>query len=92
MSTLREVVRKSIINVQNGDTGEAMQEAQVIREALQAKGLDKGCHVGRSDLDSDPELVIEWYAGQFLDIVDSKAWFAMNGLINCLDKFCPEDV
>lgn len=89
-TSLRSLLRESVVRVSKGDTNTAKYEAEHIREALKAKGLDSGCHVGRSDLDSNPELVVEWYAGQFLDIVDTEAWFAMNGLINCLDKFCPE--
>ena len=28
-----------------------------------------------------------WYAGQLVDIVDTKSWFAMNSIINCCEKF-----
>lgn len=45
-------------------------------------------HVGRTDM--TPDEVVEWYAGQILDIVDEEKWFAVNSWINCRDKFAPE--
>jgi len=49
-----------------------------------------GIHVGNTGIEG--EAIIEWYAGQILDIVDSKAWYAMNSILNCADKFLgPEE-
>ena len=36
------------------------------------------------------DAVVEWYAGQILDICDNRQWFAMNSIINSLDRFVPE--
>ena len=33
---------------------------------------------------------VDWYAGQIVDVLESEAYFAVNSLINCLDKFVPE--
>ncbi len=40
----------------------------------------------------EPKEAVEWYAGQLLDIVDTKAFFAMNSLLGCLDRHVPEIV
>lgn len=32
----------------------------------------------------------QWYAGQIMDIIESNSLFAMNSIINCLDKFAPK--
>lgn len=45
-------------------------------------------HVGRKDL--SPEETVEWYAGQLLDLVDTRAWFGINSWMNCVDKFAPK--
>ena len=52
--------------------------------------VQPGVHVGNKNIEG--EQIIEWYAGQILDIIDNKAWFAMNSIINCANKFLgPED-
>ena len=65
------------------------EQASVIVKPLRKFGIAPGVHVGRKDL--NPEETVEWYAGQILDIVDNKSWFAVNSIINLLDKFVPED-
>lgn len=37
------------------------------------------------------DAVVEWYAGQLLQIVDAESWFAMNSLLNCVDRFVPAE-
>ena len=55
---------------------------------LRDAGIVPDMHVGRDDLEG--RGVVEWYAGQILDVLEKKRWFAVNSMINCLDKFAPE--
>lgn len=61
---------------------------EAVRSALASRGLLPGCHVGL-DRELTPDEQIEWYAGQLLDIVDTKAWSSMNTFLNLANKFCP---
>jgi len=93
---LRALTRSTVLTVERGGPDGIEETVAPLRSALAERGLAPGCHVGteppliegRSRL--TPDMTVEWYAGQLLDIVDKKAWFAMNSLINCVDKFCPE--
>lgn len=93
---LRTLTRSTILIVERGGPDGIEETVAPLRSALAERGLAPRCHVGaeppliegRSSL--TPDMTVEWYAGQLLDIVDKKAWFAMNSLINCVDKFCPE--
>jgi hypothetical protein len=61
-------------------------------EALKALGAVRNQHVSDDDTKASaltPEQTVEWYAGQALDVLESKSFFAVNSLINCLDKFVP---
>lgn len=85
---LRNIVRASIAALSTAGPGTAPIRVAPIRAALAKRGLGPGCHAGRTDLNTYE--TVEWYAGQALDLVDREAWFAINSLINCLDKFVPE--
>lgn len=79
---LRTCVRAVIAALDRVGPGDADAIVAPLREYVQP-----GIHVGRTDLAGDE--AVEWYAGQILAVVDGKAWFAVNSLINCVDKFCP---
>lgn len=64
-----------------------ISESSSVAKKFESAGYESGKYVGRNDL--NPEEIVVWYVGQFLSIVEDKAWFAMNSLINCLDKFVP---
>lgn len=83
-------VRELIVQVDKGGVDTAANVSADIRELLADRGLESGCHLGRMDLDGSIDQV-EWYAGQFLDIVDNGAWFAMNSFCNCMDRFAPAE-
>lgn len=93
---LRNLVRTLLLGpkqdynggVSGGHVTEALRAAETIREALAERGLGPNCHLGDAG-DEGSDRCVEWYAGQFLDIVDNKAWLAMNSLLNCCEKFCP---
>jgi hypothetical protein len=56
---------------------------------LKDAGAIRNIHVG-SDAFSEDQIT-EWYAGQILDVLENEAFFAVNSLINCVDKFAPID-
>lgn len=92
MGDLRRGLRAAVKLIESGGPSEATAAAESVesvRVLLAERGLGPNCHVGNGALVGD--AVVEWYAGQLLDIVDRKAWFAMNSLINGLDKFVPEE-
>lgn len=80
---LRKVVREVIEATEKGGPAEAKAGAERLRPLL-PPGRP---HVGKTSM--KPEEGVEWYAGEFVNIVDNELWFAMNSFINCLDKFCP---
>jgi hypothetical protein len=88
---LRSTVRTAVETTSKGGPATAIACAESVRSALAARGLGPNCHLDHKDHASmTSEETLEWYAGQFLDIVDSQSWFAMNSFINCVDKFAPE--
>jgi hypothetical protein len=82
--SLREEVRSCVILLDKG--GEEV--VSIVIQRLKNAGAINNIHVGNSDLDSDQ--TVEWYAGQILEVLEKEQWFAVNSIINCLDKFCPE--
>lgn len=85
---LRTLTRDTILVIDKG--GPAVVEASVVpvRLALAERGRASGCHVGLGR-ELTPDETVEWYAGQLLEIVDKKAWFAMNTLSNLRDYLGP---
>lgn len=61
--------------------------ARALATRMRAAGVIRNLHVGLQPLGARQTL--EWYAGQFLEIVETGAWFAMNSWLNCVDKFAP---
>ena len=92
MTNLRSQVRKTIEALDRiGDIDNSIPPMlDEIRAMLKAKNLGPNCRVGEKMEDGSEECV-EWYAGQLLAIIDTQQLFAMNSLINCLDRFCPSD-
>lgn len=84
LDDLKSIMWEIVDVVEKGHIAEAVVAAEKIRTALAERGLSAGCHEGSTP---KGEQVIEWYAGQFLDIVDHEAWFAMNSLLNAADRF-----
>lgn len=82
--SLRSVVRECINELDNGGMG----VIESVKNKLTAAGAVRNIHVGKKDFTSDE--TVEWYAGQILDILENESWFAVNSLINCVDKFAPE--
>jgi hypothetical protein len=80
---LRTKVREVIMRVEAGHIAEAKAGAEELRPLVPAGQP----HRGKKNMTE--QEIIEWYAGEFLDCVDNGAWFAINSLINCVDKFCP---
>jgi hypothetical protein len=82
--SLRTTVRECINDLDNN--GEGAIERTIAN--LKAAGAVKNAHVGKKGF--TPDETVEWYAGQILDILESGSLFAVNSLINCVDKFAPE--
>ncbi len=59
----------------------------VVISRLRAVGIVPNVHVGRKDLTTRETL--EWYGGAILDVLESESWWAVNTLINTVDKFAP---
>lgn len=84
MTPLALHVREIVERLQHVGPKSVAELVKPLREAV-----SPNVHVGRTDL--TPEETVEWYAGQLLDIVDQRMWFAMNSLLNCVDKFVPAE-
>lgn len=83
--SLKSVVRECI---QTLDEGGPNTIDSVVQRLLEA-GAVRDIHVGKESF--SPEETVEWYAGQIIDVLESGQLFAVNSLINCVDKFAPED-
>jgi len=81
---LHTAVRKAIKTLDSGGT-ETVKTALTL---LHKGGAVRNIHVGFTNF--TPVQTMEWYAGQIVDILESESWFAVNSLINLLEKFCPE--
>lgn len=91
MSDVRATIREAVSAIADVGPGADVDAAyERVSRAMADRGLAANCHVGRDDLDH--EETVEWYAGQFLDLVEQRSWFAMNSLINAVDQFAPEAV
>ena len=54
-----------------------------IATLIRDSGIEDNIHVGKpKEFFSDDERIVEWYLGQFLNIIVNESWFAMNSLIN----------
>jgi hypothetical protein len=84
--TTTETVRSVIAALDRSGPADVGTIVQPLRDL----GIQPGVHVGRTDMKPGSLEALEWYAGQILEVVDREAWFAMNSLINCCDKFAPE--
>lgn len=81
---LTKLIRTEIQSLDVGGTGVVPS----VIENLKAGGVVRNIHLGNTNLDALGAL--EWYGGQILDILEDQSWFAVNSLINCVDKFAPE--
>lgn len=78
--TVRECVKEL-------DEGGPQVASNVLTKLKQA-GAIRNINI-RSAPMTDHEI-LDWYAGQLVDILEDKANFAVNSIINCCDKFAPE--
>lgn len=88
---LRTIIREGTADLETGGPTNAKKLAASLRDALAERGLTAPCH--RSDqiaVNLTPEETLEWYAGEFVDIVEREAWFAVNSWLNAVDKYAPE--
>lgn len=71
-----------------GTTDEAGANAAV--QPLRDAGIVVGVHVGRSKefFAEDKARCLEFAAGQILDIVENKKWWAVNSAINAGLSYC----
>jgi hypothetical protein len=65
----------------------AAQGVPACVQRLLDAGIQRNVWVGAKGMTQ--RQIVEWYAGQVIDIILSKAWFAVNSLINALDTFVP---
>ena len=87
---LRAITREAIRQLEGSGQAAAAAIVEPVRAALAERGLGPRCKEG--DGPFTDEETVEWYAGQLLDIVDTGQWFAVNSIVNTVDKFCPAQV
>lgn len=85
---LREIVRSVIEAIDRAQPGVS---AEIAIEPLIRAGITAGCgrvHFadGKKHADGSYEA-LHWFAGEIVDVVQSRSWFAVNSLINCVDRF-----
>jgi hypothetical protein len=85
---LAALIRGVVRTTEQGGLSVARRMATRLRQA----GIVAGAHVGDPAFATgaaSSRMVAEWYAGQFLYIVEGEQWFAMNSLLNSCDRFVP---
>ena len=80
-------LREELIKVRKG----GIPNAVVMKNFLISCGFKKDAHLGKNPSDFTDTMILEWYLGQGITIVDKCAWFAMNSWLNCIEKYVPED-
>lgn len=83
--SFKTIVREAVERLDVGGMGAVDSTLTALKEA----GAIRDIHVGKKDM--TPDQVVEWYAGQILSVLEDKQYFAINSLINCVDKFAPAD-
>ena len=84
--TLRSETRRLLSGLDTGGTG----YVDICIAGLKAAGAVKNACLGEPMTDGD-DTCVRWYAGQAIDVLESGAYFAVNSLLNCLDRFCPAE-
>lgn len=83
------LVREVIDSVDNGNEHTINDLVQPLRDV----GITPNVHEGRGkemvNTDVGQRMMVEWYAGQLLSIVDNKAWHCVNSIVNTKNKFAP---
>ena len=99
--TSKELTRELRVIVDAIDGGDE-NIATIQLPKLKGLGLYANMHVGddrfenmlgkkNEDLTEEERmLVLEWYGGSIVDIIEKQGWFAMNSIINCRDNFAPK--
>ena len=94
MKTIEELLtltQTAIRAVAYSEGAGAKESVAPVRAALAERGLAPNCHIGTGrDLTLDEQ--VEWYAGQFVNIVDREMWPAMIFLTSLLGYFHPAKV
>lgn len=78
------LVRSVAKEVDKGFPTSMVEAVRPLREAGISPGMKEGINEQANRRDT-----LEWYAGQLLDIVEKRSWFAVNSWLNCIDKFAP---
>lgn len=77
-----ELLKEVVNEVDNGNSDSVGQIAEMLKE----KGITNNMHLGKhkeiEGFFDNEEHVIEWFLGQYVNIIESESWFAMNSLIN----------
>jgi len=86
MSKLRSIVRAAVNRLDSGGMSAVPDALSALKEA----GAVAHKNVGKKDM--SPDDVVDWYAGRVVAILEGENWFAVNSIVNALDRFCPEQV
>jgi hypothetical protein len=93
------LIRNAIKDIDNGNEKTATQWTAMLAhngfirkdlvgdETLKAIPQDKNPNKMTED---ERMLILRWYAGSIIDVIDSGTMHGVNSLINCVDKFSPE--
>lgn len=81
MSSSRDVLQQVVTAIDSTKPGPALDE---IRAMIAEAGITPNMHVGDppESFEGDDRKTVEWILGNFADIIDSQAWYAMNSFIN----------
>ena len=72
------------------DTGK-FEDAFDMKDFLKSCGFKSGVHVG-TDPDSftGDQMVVEWFVGQGISMLEENQLYGMNSWFNFIEKFIPE--
>ena len=82
---MEDVIHTMLKHIEN--SGVAM--AEITAKSFAKMGAISGTNVGMENMTRRQEL--DWFAGQFISIVEAKAWWAMNSFLNYGEHFLRRD-
>jgi len=80
---LNKIVRKCIDDLNSQQTGAIRDTIAKLKNA----GAIRNIHVGKTNFTQNE--MVEWYAGQLLDVLEDGKLHCVNSIINEVDRFCP---
>lgn len=86
---LLRAVRQTIENLDVCGTRGAVSAIKPLLDLGVTAGCGRRYFADGQEHADETSEALTWYAGEIVDVIESKSWFAVNSLIGCVDRFAP---